>query len=200
MLPSFQHCWLLNVLRIYRYIWCAVLFLSDTFIFDPSFHCSQETREHKPTKQRWQHQKIVYFIYTTLSEKLEGEATWKNYPAAVAIKNSGSISFTHGVCHVIVCWAMKLHRPNEASQVSTEQQHMSESSTSTLAPPLASLCCSTIAFLIGIKCDSRQLFSWGCYFRTVYLNLTWHPHTPCAACPKPAFLLLPAQRQGRALI
>lgn len=52
MLPSFQHCWLLNVLRIYRYIWCAVLFLSDTFIFDPSFHCSQETQGNKTPQNK----------------------------------------------------------------------------------------------------------------------------------------------------
>lgn len=179
---------------------CCVVSLTYIYFWPIISLLSGNTREQNPTKQRWQHQKIMYFIYTTLSEKHKGEATWKNYPAAVAIKNSGSISFTHGVCHVIVCWAMAWHHPNEASPVGTEQQHVSESSTSTLAAPLASLCCSTIAFLIGIKCDCRQLFSWGCYFQTVYLNLTWHPHSPCTACPRLTFLLLPAQRRGRALI
>lgn len=171
-----------------------MLFLSHTFIFDPSFHCSQETQGNKTPQNKIGCTRksctlpIQLFLKNT-KERLLEKTTQQQLPERTLEASALSMVFAMSL------YAEQWHGTIQMKPA-VSAHNVSESSTSTLAAPRASLCCSTIAFLIGIKCDSRQLFPWGCYFRTVYLNLTWHPRAPCAACPRPAFLLLPAQRQG----
>lgn len=114
-----------------------------------------------------------------------GRKAWREHSAQTQrIRKKGTRTrFIHGVCYVLgYCeTAGQTNRTqlgcpsNSSTSLSTAQSHWLYHKA-----PSAS---STTAFLIGIKCDSNQLLSYGCHFLTAYLHL---PRQPCASsfpCP-----------------